>query len=382
MNTFTWIEARTAQQAAEELASPRGGAAVLKAGGVDLLDRLKEGLDAPERLVSIRRAGGAASPGDMSLGDIVEVKAAALPPEVARLLPGGAGGEEQNAQNGQAGQNTQADRRDCVRLGALATLAQIAAHPLVASRLPALAESAHGAATPQIRAVATLGGNLMQRPRCWYFRSSDWKCKKKGGDECFALDPDSGENDFHAIFDNKPCAAVHASATATALLALDAIVVTVGAKGPRQARLGGLLLSPAQPNGDVTRENRLDPTEVITAVYVPLPRPDEKNVYLKVKQKQSFDWPLAEVAIAAKLSAAGTVTACKVVLGAVAPVPWRARAAEAALQRLAKPDEAGLLAVGTAAVEGARPLSKNAYKVPLVRGLVQQAVQALLGKQA
>lgn len=376
MNTFTWIEARTAQQAAEELASPRGGAAVLKAGGVDLLDRLKEGLDAPERLVSIRRAGGAASPGDMGLGDIVEVKAAALPPEVARLLPGGAGGEEQTAQNAQT------EKRDCVRLGALTTLAQLAAHPLIASRLPALAESAHGAATPQIRAVATLGGNLMQRPRCWYFRSADWKCKKKGGDECFALDPDSGENDFHAIFDNKPCAAVHASATATALLALDAIVVTVGAKGPRQARLGGLLLSPAQPGGDVTRENRLDPTEVITAVYVPLPRPDEKNVYLKVKQKQSFDWPLAEVAIAAKLSATGTVASCKVVLGAVAPVPWRARAAETALQRLAKLDEAGLLAVGTAAVEGARPLSKNAYKVPLVRGLVQQAVQALLGKQA
>lgn len=355
MNSFIWLDANTPEQAVALLAVDHGGRALLKAGGIDVLDRLKEGLDAPERLINLRRAGSG------GFAEIAEVKAAALPEGVVRLLPSSEAGAAPTP-------------RDCLRIGALVSLAQLAAHPQTERSLPALAAAAHGVATPQIRQVATLGGNLLQRPRCWYFRSHDFMCRKKGGQECYALD---GENDFHAIFDNRPCAAVHPSATATALLALDAIVEVIGQKGARHQRLGALLIAPSQPGGDVRRENRLEPGEVLTSVYVPLPGPDERNIYVKVKQKQSFDWPLAEAAIAVRLGSP-LVTSAKVVLGAVAPVPWRAKAAEAALVKVGRADAASLRPVGQAATEGATPLGKNRYKVALCQGLVQQAAFELL----
>ena len=357
MNTFTWIEAKTPEQVVSELQSERGGPAVVKAGGIDLLDRLKEGLDTPERLINLRRCT------THGLGDVAEVKKEALPEGVAKLLPSASAG-------------TEPPPRDCLRLGALVTLAQLAQHPLLKQQIPALSAAAGGAATPQIRQVATLGGNLLQRPRCWYFRSVEHNCLKKGGPVCFAQD---GENDFHAIFDNRGCSAVHPAATAVALVALDAVVALYGPKGERFARLSALLVSPNQPGGDVRRENRVEPGELITAVFVPTPRAGERNIYLKIKQKQSFDWPLCDVAIVIRSGAGKPVESARVVLGAVAPVPWRAKAAEAALQQLTKVDEASVRAVGQAAVQGATPLGKNGYKVPLCSGLVARAAFELLG---
>lgn len=357
MNTFTWIEARTPEQAVAELQSTRGGPAAVKAGGIDLLDRLKEGLEAPERLINLRRLSA------RGMTEIAERKKEALPEGVAKLLPSETAGSEPPP-------------RDCLQLGAGVTLAQLAAHPLVGQHLPALAAAAGGAATPQIRQVATLGGNLMQRPRCWYFRSAEHQCLKKGGAICFAQD---GENDFHSIFDNRGCAAIHPSATAVALVALEAIVALLGPAGERFARLSALLTSPSQPGSDVKRENRVDPSELITAVYVPTPRAGERNIYLKIKQKQSFDWPLCDVAIAVRTGAGKPVEAARVVLGSVAPIPWRAKAAEAALLQLSRVDAAGVRAVGQAAVQGATPLSKNSYKVPLCAGLVARAAFELLG---
>lgn len=357
MNSFIWIDVHTPEQAVAQLSTERGGPARLKAGGVDLLDRLKEGLESPGRLINLRRPDGKGGP----LSDIGELKAATLPEGVTRLLPTAEAGAAPVA-------------RDCVRLGALATLSQIASHPDVARTLPALSEAAHGVATPQIRQVATLGGNLLQRPRCWYYRSHDFNCRKKGGDDCFALD---GENELHAIFDNKKCAAVHPSGTATALVALDAIVEVVGKKGTRYQRASALMLSPSQPGGDVTRENRIEADEVLTAVYVPVPGPGERNIYQKVKQKQSFDWPLAEVAIAVRMGGS-LVSSARIVLGGVAPIPWRAKAAEAALLKVSRADAASLRPVGQAATEGATPLSGNKYKVALCQGLVQQAAFSVL----
>ena len=357
MNTFTWIEAKTPEQVVAELQSQRGGPAVVKAGGVDVLDRLKEGLEAPERLVNLRRLSA------RGMAEIAEVRKEALPEGVVKLLPVEATGAEPPP-------------RDCLRLGACTTLAQLAQHPLLSQHVPALCAAAGGAATPQIRQVATLGGNLLQRPRCWYFRSVEHLCLKKGGAQCFAQE---GENDFHAIFDNRSCCAVHPSATAVALVALEAIVALLGPAGERFARLSALLVAPSQPGGDVRRENRVDPGEVITAVYVPTPRAGERNIYLKIKQKQSFDWPLCDVAIAVRTGAGRPVEAARIVLGSVAPVPWRAKAAEAALQQLTKIDPAGVRAVGQAAVQGATPLGKNSYKVALCQGLVARAAFELLG---
>ena len=271
-----------------------------------------------------------------------------------------------------------------LRLGelrkSLATLAQVASHPRITQLLPALSAAASGAATPQVRQLATVGGNLMQRPRCWYFRSAEYQCLKKGGGECFARE---GENDFHSIFDNRVCSAVHPSALATALWALDAVVLITGPQGERSARLSALLVSASQPGGDVRRENKLAPEEIITALYVPMPKANERNVYLKLKQKQSFDWPLVEVAVAVRMSQkpGALFEAARVVLGSVAPTPWRAKAAEAALLKLQSGEAAALQTVGQAAVEGATPMQKNGYKVAIAQALVQRAVAELLANR-
>jgi xanthine dehydrogenase YagS FAD-binding subunit len=358
----TWIEPRTLEQAVKEVTTTRIGTILIKAGGVDVQDRLKEGLDRPERLLNLRRLVDK----QRGLGDIVEVPADKLPDGVARLLPA------DNSGNAPA-------PRACLRLGTLVTLAQIESHPALAAKVPALVAAAHGAATPQVRAAATLGGNLLQRPRCWYFRSAEYNCAKKGGSECFAQ---HGENDYHAIFENQPCAAVHPSATATALVALDAIVTFLSPEGDRFARLSSFLVGPRQPGGDVKKENRLDDNEVLMQIYVPVPRPDERNHYIKIKQKQSFDWPLAEVAVNVRRGTTGRpVQAAKIILGSVAPTPHRAKGAEAELLKLGKIDEAALKVVGEAALFGAMPLARNSYKVPLVAGLVQRALHEVLSAQ-
>jgi xanthine dehydrogenase YagS FAD-binding subunit len=177
---------------------------------------------------------------------------------------------------------------------------------------------------------------------------------------------------------------VHPSATATALVALDAIVTFLSAEGERFARLSSFLVGPRQPGGDIKRENRLDDDEVLMQIYVPVPRADERNHYIKVKQKQSFDWPLAEVAVSVRRGPGRDgkpVQAAKIILGSVAPTPHRAKAAEAELLKLGKVDEAGLKIVGEAALHGAMPLARNGYKVPLVSGLVQRALHEVLSGQ-
>lgn len=354
-----WIEPRTLEQAVKEVSSGRGSKLVVKAGGVDLLDRLKEGLEQPERLVNLRRLVDK----PRGLSDVVELPADKVPEGVVRLLPADNSGKAP-------------EPRACLRLGTLVTLSQIETNADLVRKVPALVGAAHGAATPQVRQSATLGGNLLQRPRCWYYRSSEFECLKKGGTECFAQ---QGENDFHALFDNQPCAAVHPSAAATALVALDAVVSFQAPGGERFGRLSSFLVGPRQPGGDVRRENRLEDDELLLHVYIPVPRADERNHYVKIKQKQSFDWPLAEVALNVRKSASGKpVAAAKIILGSVAPVPYRAKNAEAELLKLEKADAASLKLVGEAAIFGAMPLSRNSYKVPLVSGLVQRALSELL----
>ena len=179
---FAWTNARSIDDAIGQLSDK----AIVKAGGIDLMDRLKEGLDAPSRLVNIRVISGL---------DYVKEESGWL------------------------------------RIGPMTTLAAIAEHPLIRQRYTALADAALKAATPQIRNMATVGGNLLQRPRCWYFRSDQFHCLRKGGDRCFAQD---GENEYHAIFDNNVCAIVHPSAAACALTALGAKVEVKGKNGTRE----------------------------------------------------------------------------------------------------------------------------------------------------
>ncbi len=315
MNSFEWTNATTVEEALGAL----GDGAAVKAGGVDILDRMKEHLDTPSRLVNIRNV---------------------------RALRGVR--EEAGA----------------LRIGPLATLAELASDPAVRRTAPALADAAANAATPQIRNMATVGGNLLQRPRCWYFRSEHFHCLRKGGDHCFAIE---GENQYHAIFGNTICAIVHPSAAAIALAALGATVEITSKAGKREIPLETLFVT---PETDVTREHVLAAGELLTEIRIP--KPAGPSAYLKLGEKESFDWPIAEAAVALEM-AGGVVRKASVILGAAAPVPYRARQAEAALVGK-KIDDESARAAASAALDGATPLSENAYKLRVTETVVRRVI--------
>lgn len=319
MKPFALVHPATLAEAAR-LSAPSD--AELKAGGVDLLDRMKEGLDSPKTVVSIIEIKG---------HDAV----AAGPP---------------------------------AKIGALATLARIADDAALRKAYPALCDAAGGAATPQIRHMATLGGNLCQRPRCWYYRLEEFDCRKKGGNECFARD---GENRFHAIFDTDlMCCCVHPSATGTALLAYGATLEVLGPKGRRTLPIDTFFFRPVD---DPTRENTLSAGEIVEAVAIPAPPPGARSVYRKLKEKESFDWPLVETCVSLSLEG-GVVRRARVVFGSVAPTPYRSKAAEAVLEGGRPGDELARRAA-EAAVAEAKPLGQNAYKVPLAKVELERALR-------
>jgi xanthine dehydrogenase YagS FAD-binding subunit len=227
-----------------------------------------------------------------------------------------------------------------------------------------------GGATP-----SSLGGNLLQRPRCWYFRAAEYHCLRKGGGHCFAI---SGENQYHAIFDNRSCAIVHPSTAATALVALGATVELTSAGGTvRRVLLEDFFLP---PDTDIQRENDLKPREILTAILLAPLQGSVRMAHLKQGEKDSFDWPLADVAVVLDFDAHPSCKRAAVVLGAAAPVPHRARTAEAALT--GRPiDENVARQAGHAALDGATPLTRNAYKVPLFEALVRRAILQAVARQ-
>ncbi len=337
MHGFTFVSATTVLEATAVAttivsdamtASPEAAGlaegAVVKAGGIDLLDLLKEGLLAPGKLVSLGEIKG--------LDAIVE------------------------------------DEGGGLRIGSMVTLAKLAADPVLRQRYSALAEAVGGSASPQIRNVATLGGNLLQRPRCWYFRAAEYRCLRKGGGHCFAI---SGENQHHAIFANQACAIVHPSTAATVLVALGATVELTDAEGAmRRIVLEDFFVS---PDLDLQRENDLKPREILTAIRLPPLPAGMRMAHLKQGETDSFDWPIADVAVLLDLSPDGSCRSAAVILGAAAPVPHRAIGAQSALigQHI---DEEVAREAALAALDGAMPLAKNAYKLPLFETLVRRAI--------
>lgn len=325
MASFEWIDAKRVEDALSQM----GEGSLVKAGGIDVIDRLKEGLDAPQRLVNIRNVQG--------LDKVVE--------------EGG-----------------------WLRIGPLVTMAQLDVHPMVRARYTALADAAGHAATPQIRNMATLGGNLLQRPRCWYFRSEQFQCLKKGGARCFAQE---GENEYHAIFGNKVCAIVHPSAAAAALIALGASVEVTGKRGKREIPLDRFFVRPEE---DIRRENVLNADELVTEIRVPAPQSGARSAYMKLGEKESFDWPIAEVAVMMQQSA-GKVVKVVIVLGAAAPVPMRATAAEQMLMNGSLNEETARKAA-RAALVNATPLSGNGYKLPIFEAVIRRTILAAGGANA
>jgi len=322
MNRFEWADATSVEDAIQLTVK---GAAI-KAGAVDLLDLMKERIAAPTRLVNIR-----------SLPGMDEIKE---------------------------------DDKGLV-IGPLATLAKIAADPTVSKKYAAVALAAGKAATPQIRNMATAGGNLLQRPRCWYFRNEQFPCRKKGGEICYAQ---QGENQYHAIFNNQLCAIVHPSSLATPLIAMGATLEIQGAKGKRTVPLEEFLIL---PSADLHRENTLAEGEVITGIRVGALAAGASSAYVKQGEKESFDWPIAEVAVVIEKEG-NTCKKASVVLGAAAPVPHRAKDVEGALVGKEISRE-NILAGADAELGKATPLALNRYKVPLFKNLIARTVLMAAG---
>jgi xanthine dehydrogenase YagS FAD-binding subunit len=256
-------------------------------------------------------------------------------------------------------------------IGALTTLTEIAENPAIQKRFTALSDAANAAASPQLRNQGTLGGNLGQKPRCWYYRG-EFDCLRKGGDFCYAI---NGENAFHCIFggDNM-CYIVHPSDPAPALAALKAEARIIGPEGSRTMPVGELHVRPAS---DPTRETWLEPGELIVAIQIPAPADGTKSAYRKVRARRSWDFALAGGAFVLTMDG-DTVKDARVVLSGVATVPWRSEPVEKAIIGKALNEET-ISAAAEAAVEGAEPLSQNGYKVPLLKGVVREELEKMAG---
>ena len=264
-------------------------------------------------------------------------------------------------------------RGHSVRIGAMCTMSDVASEPAVREAYPALAEALEASASPQLRNMATIGGNLLQRTRCPYFRETSFPCNKRSpGSGCSAL---GGEHRMHAILGaSDACVAVHPSDLAVALVALDAVVHTRGAGGERTIPIDDFYLLPGSAP---ERETVLQHGELIVGVEVPASPFAARSRYLKVRGRASYEFALVSTAVAIEL-VDGTVSSARVALGGVAPKPWRARAAEEVLvgDRL---DAAAIAAAGAVAVRGARPLRDNAFKVRLAERAVVRALSEIGG---
>jgi xanthine dehydrogenase YagS FAD-binding subunit len=321
LRNFAYVRPQTKQEARGDLDSD---GARIHAGGTDLLGCLRDEVFAADKVVS--------------LSGLDELKG------IARTNDGG------------------------LRIGALTTISEIAASNEVAAGFPGLAQAARDVASPQLRNQGTLGGNLCQRPRCWYYRG-EFHCAKKGGDTCYAAE---GENRYHAIFGGDPCYIVHPSDTAPMLVALGASAKIAGPGGERTVELEDFFVLPHE---ELYKENVLRPGEMVTEIIVPAPASGLESSYRKARERGSWDFALASVALALRMSGK-RVEEARVVLGGVAPKPWRSTATEAALAGK-QLDAATARAAAEAAVAGAEPLEQNTYKVLLVKGVVEESLLAL-----
>jgi CO/xanthine dehydrogenase FAD-binding subunit len=321
VNPFTYAKPADAAEAMALLhASP---AARAIAGGTTLLDLMKDGVEAPPELVDITA---------LPYGDIVET---------------GRG----------------------VEIGALATMSRVATHPAVRERLPLVAQALLAGATPQLRNVATIGGNLLQRTRCDYFRDPAFTAcnKRTPGSGCAAL---LGEHRKHAVLGTSDrCIATHASDLAVALVALDATVRLLGPAGSRTVPVEDFHLAPGETP---ERETVLGPAELVVAVEVPFPPAGARSTYRKVRDRASYEFALASAAVVLETEGA-RVRSVRVALGGVATRPWRCRQAEAVLAG-AEAGEPAFRAAADAALRGAELRPQNAYKVELARRTLVRAL--------
>jgi xanthine dehydrogenase YagS FAD-binding subunit len=320
MKNFSYIYPKTVESVPAIL-QKTGDKGLIYAGGTDALARMKEGIHQPEQVINIKH-----------LKDLNYIRSDS----------------------------------SGLRIGATTPLVDLIENAAV-QKNTGLLESVRSIGTIQLRNMGTVGGNLCQRPRCWYYRSRHFDCLRKGGDICYAV---TGQNKYHAIIGGDPCFIVHPSDLAPMLIALNAKVVIQSAKGQRTEDLANFFVL---PETDPYNETILKPSELLTEVQVP--ESSGKSHYLKFRERNSIDFALVSVAVAARVND-NKLTGVRLVLGGVAPAPWRAKRAEAVLEgKMA--DDRLLEQAGDAEMQYADPLEQNSYKITLVKNLIKRAVNEL-----
>jgi xanthine dehydrogenase YagS FAD-binding subunit len=322
MPNFSYVRIRSLKEATEHLSSD---GAKVHAGGTDLLGCLRDNVFEAKKVVSIS--------GLKNLRRIEETKEGGL------------------------------------RIGALTTITEIADSKKVRDNYPALAKAASEVASPQLRNQGTIGGNLCQKPRCWYYRG-EFHCLRKGGSTCYAY---QGENQFHCIFGSGGiCYITHPSDTAPALVAYQATLRIVGPKGTRLLPIEKFYVLPSQ---DVRKETVLKPNEILTEILLPPQPKGLLSSYRKVRARRSWDFALAGVALALKLKE-DRIEKARMVLSGAAPIPWRSKEAEQTLTGNPLNTDTITRAVN-AALKKAEPLEKNSYKIPLFQGMLEEELRAI-----
>lgn len=316
---FAYVRPEHLQDAVDRLAA---GGAQVHAGGTDILGCLRDHVFSVDTLVSLSSIDGLSGVRKASDGGLV--------------------------------------------IGAMTTVTEVAEHPEIRRLYPVLAQAAAEVGSPQLRNQGTIGGNLCQKPRCWYYRG-DFPCLRKGGYKCFAV---NGENQYHCIFGGANCFIVHPSDTAPAFVALDAEVQTIGPRGPRRLPVAELHMPPAE---NPTRETVLDAGEVLVAILVPPPAAGLYSAYRKVRTRRAWDFAIAGCALALAMDGK-RVRDCRVVLSGAAPVPWRSRETENAIRGRAL-DAAAIREASETIVANAQPMSKNGYKIPLFKGIIEEELR-------
>jgi len=324
LKPFAYVNPANEKEAVAAL-SPEHEKAMPLGGGQDLLARLKDYITQPDRIVNIKNA-------------------------LESTVTPASGG---------------------LKIGAAMKMVDLAEHAEIGRLYPAVAAAAIEVGTPQIRNQGTVGGNLNQRPRCWYFRNEEFVCFKKGGNTCFSP---AGENQFHAILGGGPTFIVHPSSLAVPFVAYNATFRLFGPKGERLVPASEYFTMPNLQN--IQRENVLQPDELLTHVILPAPG-SVKSGHYEVRYKASHDWPIAFATVLLTMNGS-TVEGARVVMGAVAPVPWRSQAAERALAGKTITAEVAA-AAADAALRGASPLSQNAYKIQVAKTAVERAILRAAG---
>lgn len=325
MKAFAYVNATNEREAVAALKTD--GIALPLAGGQDLLARMKDYIDTPDRVVNVKNALD------------------------AMVTPTPDGG---------------------LKIGGAVKIVDLYENQQVARLYPAINAAAIEIGTPQIRHQGTVGGNVNQRPRCWYFRNEEFVCYKKGGSRCFAV---NGENQYHAIFGNDgPSHIVHPSSLAVPFVAYGARFRVIGPNGEREIPAADFFTMPTLAN--VLRENVLEDEDLLTHVVLPSPG-NVKSGHYEVRYKASHDWPLAFTTVVLAMNG-NTIASARVVLGAVAPIPWRSKPAEAALAGKPLNEDTAALAA-EAAVSDAQPMSGNGYKIQIVKTAVRRAIMRAAG---